>query len=98
MLKPDRKFIFELALKLGKHEKEARLMDRETSPGEPMKAFTIALISIMLFIVNFANADIQSEWIHHGVKPVKWSNPNINVFIQTENFMQLEYVITALNN
>ncbi len=33
MPKPDRKFIFELALKLAKWEKETRLMDRETSPG-----------------------------------------------------------------
>ena len=33
MLKPDRKFILELALKLRKYEKDVRLHDRETSPG-----------------------------------------------------------------
>ena len=69
-----------------------------------MKALVIALITLMLFSVNFANAvevtnlDIHKNWFQYYNKPVKWSDTNLDVFIQTQDLMQREYVITALNN
>jgi len=79
MLKLDNKFLFELALKLGRYEKEARLMDREKSPGvlndglEPMEI--TPLIQEFTGCSEEEAESILHEMVRLGLGPGRFSPP-----------------------
>ena len=48
--------------------------------------------------MNFAHAEHIEGWIDHNRREIKWSNPNLNVYIQTQTELQHELAIAALAN